>query len=288
MGMSFVSAVASKGLGFLPDRLFVALQYWKHFGRFPRLANPVTLNEKLQWSKLHVRDPRLPKCVDKYLVREFVGNILDESYLIPLVGVYEDPSQIRYEDLPDQFVLKATHGSGWNLICHSKATFDSEAANQKMRKWLRTNFYPVGREWAYNHPTPRIVCEAFISDASGEPPVDYKFFCFHGEPKFIQVDYSRFSGHRRNLYTPEWELLPCSLEYPNEKNPPPAPRNLSQLLKVAAKLAAGFAFVRVDLYAVEDRIYFGELTFYPGKGVERFHPAVYDERFGALLDLSKV
>jgi hypothetical protein len=286
--MSVISVVARYLLSRVSDLAYIKIQYFYRLHRPLSLSDPKTFNEKIQWLKIHVRNPLMRVCVDKYLVREFVKNTIGEEYLIPLIGAYSDPGQIDYETLPEQFVLKATHGSGWNLICRSKEKFDRAAAEKKMRKWLRSNFYRVGREWAYDHPTPRIVCETFISDVSGEPPVDYKLFCFHGEPKLIQVDYSRFSGHKRNLYTPEWKLLPCSLEYPNEGDPPPPPRNLSQLLEVAAKLAASFVFVRVDLYAVEDRIYFGELTFYPGKGVERFHPAIYDERFGDLLDLSKI
>jgi len=286
--MISVSQSARRFLRFLPDKMFVGLQYAYKQGSFPDLENPETFNEKLQWLKLNYRNPLMKVCVDKCLARGYVEQRIGKEFLIPLLGVFDQVDQIDYEQLPERFVLKATHGSGWNAICHSKTDFDWHQARRNLAGWLKQSFYPVGREWAYSDPTPRIVCEEFLADESGCSPADYKVFCFHGKPAFVQVDYARFSSHTRNLYTLNWERIACELEYPGEPAPPAAPKNLAKLLEVAAELSAPFPFVRVDLYALEGEIYFGEMTFYPGKGVERFRPASFDHTFGELLDLSKI
>jgi hypothetical protein len=202
--------------------------------------------------------------------------------------VYESPEQIPYDTLPDRFVLKVTHGSGWTILCRDKSEFDRNFAAERLSRWLQTNFFDVGREWAYREIKPRIVCEQFISDDGTNPPLDYKIFCFHGEPKYIQVDYHRFTAHTRNIYDLDWRQLPCRFEYPNEKRLHEPPKVLPELIAMARRLSSEFPFVRVDLYVVGSRIFFGELTFYPEKGVGRFRPREYDYVFGSHIDLSKL
>lgn len=286
--MSLLNKIAPWLLAPLPDKWFLQIQYLYKQRKLLNLKNPRTLNEKIQWSKLHERNPLMVQCVDKWRVREYVASQIGDEVLIPLLGVYSSVDQIPFGDLPPQFVLKANHGSGWNIICRNKAALDVDGAKKKLNKWLKSDFSRVGREWAYRGIPPRICAEKYLADARGEPPADYKFFCFHGKVGFVQVDQDRFLQHTRSLYSPEWKKLPCALEYPIFPDEIAKPENLDAMIELAEMLAKSFAFVRVDLYSVSGNIYFGELTFYPGKGVERFCPASFDEQFGSLLDLQKI
>ncbi len=147
------------------------------------------------------------------------------------------------------------------------------------------DFYKVGREWAYKGLTPRILCEEYLADLDGEPPFDYKFFCFHGKPEYLQVDFDRFTNHTRAIYDMQWNKLPCKLEYAFNHEEHPKPACFDEMTSVAAVLSKPFPFVRVDLYESNGKVYFGEMTFYPGKGVEKFDPPEYDLKFGQLLHI---
>ncbi len=269
----------------LSDESFSKIQFLYKQKRLPDLLNPKTLNEKLQWLKLNYRDPIIPICADKYAVREHLENLGLQNYLIPLITTIRSNEEIQFDKLPNRFVAKAAHSSGWNILCKDKTTLDRRRFEQSLYTWLQTNFYEIGREWIYKDISPKIVVEEFIETAAGESPWDYKFFCFHGEPKFIQVDYSRFSNHTRNLFDLKWNLLPCSLEYPNSDNVSDPPTNLQEMIQLAGKLSEDFPFVRVDLYDVDEKVYFGELTFCPGKACERFRPTSWDYTLGEYLNL---
>jgi hypothetical protein len=269
------------------DATFSRLQYFRRHLRWPDLANPRSFNEKILWLKIHHRDPLLRLCADKFTVRDYVREKAGEEFLIPLLGVWESAEAVDFSKLPDRFVLKASHGSGWNILCRGSDTFDEISARQKLSRWLQRDFSNVGREWCYSSLAPRIVCEQFLAEANGEPPWDYKFFCYHGEPRFVQVDCARFQSHTRALYDTAWNRIPCRLEYTLQKTDSPPPSNLKGMLDLAAKLSKPFPFVRVDLFALGKKIFFGELTFYPGKGVERFHPGKFDRIFGEPLDLRR-
>lgn len=274
----------------LNDTQYMAMDYLWHQHRFPRLQQPRTYNEKLLWLRIHYRDELMRRCADKYLVREHVRKTIPADILVPLIGVYSTPGELLAADLPDSFILKATHGSGWNILCRSRASFDLEAAAARMAGYLRRDYYALGREWVYKDIQPRILCERLLLDADGEPPEDYKFHCFHGEPAFVQVDYARFSAHARNLYDLDWRFIPCRKgRYPNNpaaRAAPPAA--LHEMLEIARALARPFPFVRVDLYALDRQVYFGELTFYPERGVSRFDPDDFDLLYGNYLDLKSI
>jgi hypothetical protein len=246
------------------------------------------LNEKLQWLKLNYRDPLLKICADKVSARAFVAEKVGAKHLVPSIAIYDSVDQIDFDALPASFVLKASHGSGWNIICRDKKRLDVAVTRRKLARWHSQNFYEIGREWAYDALTPRILAEEFINGPDGDSPWDYKVFCFHGVARFIQVDYARFSDHTRALYDLHWNQLPCALEYPRRVQPSARPVALPELLRVAETLSIGFPFVRVDLYALGMRVLFGEMTFYPGKGVERFYPTSWDREFGAWLDVDSV
>ncbi len=273
----------------LSDEQYTSVEYIYILHRRPDLRNPRTLSEKIQWIKLHYRNRLLIQCTDKLLVRDYVRSVLSEEVLVPLLGIYDRPEDIPYDALPDQFILKTTHGSGWNIICRSKSTFNRQAAAVKLSKWLRSNFYDYGREWAYKEIRPRIVCEALLLDDRGNFPLDHKMYCFHGEPRFVQVDYDRFTGHKRNLYDLDWHRIPCRFQYPNnEKASPSPPGVLKELLSAARKLSSPFPFMRVDLLVHDQRVWFGELTCYPERGMGRFFPPSYDLTFGDYLDLGRL
>ena len=299
---------------FLTDDKFIRLQYRAMLGKRLRLNPPIDFNEKLQWLKLHYRNPLMVTCADKWAVREFVKERIGEEYLAECIGVYDDVEKIPFETLPRQFVLKATHGSGWNIICPDKAQIDWNLAKKKMRKWLNSDFSKNGREWQYRQIKPQIICEKFIIDT--ETPVlrDYKLFTFNGETKYIWVDFMETSescqgqeieqevGYSnpkvsegciryRNIYDTNWNLMtgrgslyPCKDTSAIRK-----PECLDEMLEVAKKLASDFPQCRVDLYVIEGkRIVFGELTFTSANGCNAFYPQSFNDELGSYIALENL
>jgi hypothetical protein len=250
------------------------------------LRNPKTFNEKLQWLKLYYRVPALKCLADKLNVREYVRDRVGERYLNKLYGVYERPEEIDFDALPDAFVIKATHGSSMNILVEAKRQLNIGATRRMVGKWLRENYYDRGREWVYRDIPPRVICELFLRDSVGRVPYDFKFFCFNGRPRYIQVDIDRFAHHRRVFYDTDWNRMPFGLLYSMPEDQVALPSCFEEMLWIACKLSCGIPFVRVDLYAAV-RPVFGEMTFYPGNGSEIFQPSEWDLRLGDLLDLPK-
>lgn len=261
--------------------------YKKRTGRELNLENPKTFNEKIQWLKLYDNSPLKTKLADKYLVREWIKENLDEEYLIPLLGVYDSFDEIDFDRFPDKFVLKANHGCAWNIIVKDKQKFDKKKAKKKFDKWMKRNYaLKAGFEMQYKDIPPKIIAEAFIQDSKGELN-DYKVLCFNGEPKFIWIDQGRFSNRTENIYDTKWNLQPFLLTYENSKEEVPPPENLETMIEFARKLSRDFALVRVDFYNVDGKIYFGEMTFTSASGVDVFKPAEYDLKLGEMLKLPK-
>lgn len=269
----------------MSDQAFIKLYYRLRMGRRLNLSNPRTYNEKLQWLKLNYRRPEMVQVVDNFAVREYVASTVGPEILIPVHGVYDSPDEIEPDSLPDAFVLKPTHGSGWVMICRDKSQFDWGHAKARLKSWQKRNYYYHAREWAYKQVRPRIVCEELLIGTGGEVPPDYKVFCFGGTPKFIQVDLGRFSDHRRNYYDPSWTPIGVEVLYPRSETEVPRPAALDEMLRLASKLAEPFPFCRVDLYSVGSRIYFGELTFIPDNGVAPIRPQEFDREWGELITL---
>lgn len=290
MARSLFDKLAPHVLKRLSDEQYLRLSFMWHQKRLPRLHAPLTFNEKMLWLQVHYRDALMVRCADKYLVREYVRERISDDILVPLLGVYKAPGEIPFSTLPDSFILKATHGSGWNIVCRSRSTFDIQAASAKLSKHLRTNYYSLGREWVYRELTPRIICEALLLDADGEIPPDYKFHCCHGEPAFIQVDFNRLGAHTRNLYDLDWRLLPYRYNrFPNNLDAgADAPAALPSMLRIARQLSQAFPLVRVDLYAVGRQVFFGELTFFSGRSMTPFRPREFDYQLGRLIDLDSI
>ena len=270
----------------LPDALHLKIIFRITMGYPLNLRNPRTFSEKLNWLKLYGHPEQYTDLVDKYGVRQYIADTIGEEYSIPLLGVWDKFEEIDFSKLPDQFVLKCTHDSGSCVICTDKNTFDFPSTERKLKKCLKKNMNYRLIERQYNNVKPRIICEQYMVDESGTELKDYKIYCFHGKPKIIQVIFDRFTEAKCNLYDTEWNYIPVSKTYPTD---PDAvvnkPNKLEEMLHLAKTLSGDFPFVRVDLYSIGDRIYFGELTFTPASGFGRFVPEKYDLEVGNWLEL---
>lgn len=274
------------GYKHLNDEDFLRKKFKLYAGKDLNLSDPITFNEKLQWLKLHDHNPEYTTMVDKYAAKKWVADRIGKEYIIPTLGVWDHFDDIDFDTLPDQFVLKCTHDSGGLVICTDKSHLDVEAARDKLTECLKRNYYWAGREWPYKNVPPRIIAEKYMTDESGIELKDYKIFNFDGEPKLIQVDYDRFVEHKRNLYTTDWKYIEAAIQYPTDPDHQiDRPKQLEKILDLARKLSVGFPHVRTDFYCIDDRIYFGELTFYHGSGFETFTPESIGEEMGKWLKL---
>lgn len=274
-------------LNWVPDEIYLKLVYRAYIGEKLDLEHPQSYNEKLQWLKLFYRRPELTSYVDKYKVREFVIKKIGEEYLIPLLDVYNSTDEIEWDNLPDKFVLKCNHGSGTNIVCDDFTKFDKDKSQMKLNKWLKKNWYWYGREWPYKNIETKIICEQFLETEDGKLPTDYKFMCFNGKAKMIQVFTDRLSNKRKDFYTLDWTKTDIVQGSPNSDIKVPKPDNLSLMIELAETLSQGLPFVRVDFYEVQGKIYFGELTFYPGSGFIPFANKYHDKMFGDYIRLPK-
>jgi len=270
---------------FLTDKNYAEKRYKSTFGQDLNLKNPVTFNEKIQWLKLFDRNERYTSLVDKYEVRKYVEEIVGLEILNELFGVFFDVEDIHPDNLPDSFVLKATHGSGWNVLCKDKKTLNWDEEKKKLDTWLRLNYYNIGREWIYKKIKPKIICEKYLEPKIEGRLYDYKFFCFNGAVKYIQVDVDRYSNHTRCYYDTNWRKQPFSTNYPLYKGEIDIPENLDKMIAVSEKLSFGIPFVRIDLYSVNKQVVFGEMTFYPANGFGKFHPAEFDYILGKNIKI---
>ena len=270
------------------DEEWIKGEYQRIFGKEIDLIHPLSFNEKIQFYKLHYRKPLPTTLSDKFKVRDFVKTTIGEDYLIPLIGCYKTLDEIPLAQLPNKFIIKATHGSGWNLICKDKESFDWKLSRAIVEEWLNTNFYWRFREWAYRDIPPRIVVENLLQDKNGDIPTDYKFFCFNGEPKLIQVDFDRYANHTQSFFDVNWKKLPFKQAYPKNPSKVDPPENFQQMIEVARKLSIDIPFVRVDLYSLESKIYFGEMTFYPWAGFLGFDPPNWDQTIGGWMDITSI
>lgn len=271
----------------IPDKLFLRIRYWLKTGYRLNLKDPQTINEKIQWLKLYNRNPDYTKMVDKYEAKQYVSGIIGENYIIPTLGVWDNAKDINFEALPDQFVLKCTHDSGGIVVCRDKKSLDIKEVIKKLNKALEVDFYNINREWPYKNVKHRIIAEEYLEDESGEL-MDYKFFCFNGEPKilFVATDRTNESFETKfDFFDMKWNHLPVTCGHPNREEAIPKPSNLSDMIEVVKKLSAGFPHIRVDLYSCFGKTYFGELTFYHWSGFKTFEPKEWNYIIGSWLNL---
>lgn len=273
----------------IPDSIFVRLKYRKGLGKWPNLRNPQTFNEKLNWLKLHDRNPLYTTMVDKYEVKKYIASIIGEEYIIPTLGVWDRAEDIDFDSLPDKFVLKATHDSGRVIICRDKSKLDRAQAIMEMKVSLKRDFYAVTREWPYKNVKPRIIAEQLLEDNGSQNGIsDYKVHNFNGVPEAILVCRDRFksSGLTEDFYTTEWQHLDVRRPgHPNAPEPDECPPSLSKMLQLSERIAEKYPFMRTDFYSVGEKLYFGEITLYPASGTVPFIPKEYDDIFGDKLEI---
>ncbi len=273
----------------IPDILCINAQYFLTFNKDLDLKNPRTFNEKLQWLKLYLRREIYTEMVDKVRVKQIVENI-DGLNVIKTLGVYKNFEEIDFNKLPSRFVLKTNHDCASVIICKNKNEFDKNKAKTILTNSLYTNFYLLYREWPYKNVPRRIFAEEFMEDNENNDLVDYKFFCFNGKVKFFKVDFDRFTDHHANYYDIEYNILPFgeALCPPKPEHICKKPENFIRMLEIAECISKGLPFLRVDLYNINGRIYFGETTFYPATGLGKFTPEVWDKKIGDMLVLPHI
>lgn len=272
-----------------PEKVVIK-RYKKRLGEYPDLMNPKTFNEKIQWLKLNWYDPYAIKCADKYGVRKVIKEKIGSGYLNDLIAVYDKVEDIDLDKLPESFVLKGTHGSGFNIICKNKSNMNWNKEFLKMQRWLRTKYYVKNGEWVYKGIKPRIICEAFIEDETQKYGLtDYKFYCFNGEPTFCQVIKDRNKGGTIDFFDMDWNHMEFRglQNLPNSSDKIDKPEALQEMIDIAKKLSDPFPFVRVDFYYVNKKVYFGEMTFFPRSGFGTFIPYKWNEIIGNKLKLPK-
>jgi hypothetical protein len=276
-----------KKMKFLPPEIYMPIYYEYYLGKKLDLKNPVEFNQKIQWLKTYYHPDILTKLVDKYAVREYVKEKVGEQYLNDLIAVYDKASKVNFDELPNQFVIKGVHGFHFNLIVKDKTKLNRNKARFLMNKWMHKNqYYRGGLEWAYKNVPPRLIAEKYLEEMDKDVILDYKFFCFNGEPKFLQIDVERGINDQRAFYDLEWNKL----EFYNKENrlyegEMTQPENFEEMIWVARTLADKFPFVRVDLYSIKNKTIFGEMTFYPADGRKDFHPAHYNKILGDMIKL---
>ena len=262
-------------------------------GRRLRIEDPKTFNEKLQWLKLYNRKPIFTTMVDKVEAKKYVSSLIGDSYIIPTIGVYKNVDEIDYATLPDQFVLKCTHDSGKVIVCKDKKLLDTKETNKILKKALRCDYYNLYREWPYKNVNRRIICEKLMTDVSQEKKglIDYKFYCFDGTPMFLYVSegLENHATAKISFLTMQWEFAPFGrTDFAPFPELPEKPTRFEEMRTIASKLSMGHPFIRVDLYEINGRVYFSELTFTPCSGFMPFDPKEYDRILGDYIDLSRL
>jgi glycosyltransferase involved in cell wall biosynthesis len=269
----------------LPDPVLEIRAHWKVHGRFPNIFNPVTFNDKVLHRRLFDHRPVLRQIADKAAVRSYVEARLGPQILPELYCLTSDPASIPFGRLPDSFVVKPTHGSGWVRVVTDKSDLDRAALIETCADWMQRSYYRETLERIYKDIEPRIIVEEFIHDGSGAVPNDYKFYVFDGRVQLVQVHAGRFTDHRISLYTPAWEKVDARLEYEAIDGDLPRPPHLAEMIEAAQCLGSGLDFIRADFYDTGRRVYFGELTPNPSGGHQYFRPLEFDRTLGGFWKL---
>lgn len=278
-----------------PEKLYLKIVYRLYMGETLNLGNPHTFQEKIQWLKRHRRKPVFTTMVDKLAVKKFVGNLIGEEYLIPTLGVWDRFDDINFEELPDRFVLKTTHGGGncGVVVCPDKGSLDRKAARNKLEKSLAADIYDTLKEWPYKDVPRKIIAEEFIEMPGKEDLTDFKIYCFNGVPRYIQVIQDRNTHETIDFFDTDWNrqefygLNPIARPVARPAALPIArPTGLNKMLEIAGILSKGTEFLRVDLYNTGDRILFGELTFFPASGLGTFTPSEWNITLGDMIALT--
>lgn len=274
----------------IPNKLYLKIKYYYRFHKKLNIKHPQTFNEKLQWLKLYDKNPKYTKMVDKYEVKKYIKNIIGEKYIIPTIGIYNNFDDIDFNELPKQFVIKCTHDSGGLIICKDRNKLNLKKARKKINSSLKTNYFYNGREWPYKNVNPKVIIEKYMDDNKNTQLNDYKIMCFNGKAKCSFVCTERDNkelGLAVTFFDLNWNKLPFERHYRVSDKVIEKPKNYSKMIELSEKLANDIPFVRVDWYEINGKLYFGELTFFPGSGFEEFTPEEWDYKLGDMLELPK-
>lgn len=255
------------------------------------LSNPITFNEKINWLKLYNRNDLIPLCADKYTMRQYVEDCGYKDILVDLLWEGFDAGEIPFDNLPQQFVIKVTHGSGLNIVCRNKDKLNINRTIRKLNKWLKQKYLPCYGEWFYGKVRPRIIIEKFLSEDGDALPVDYKLYYFNningsGDIGFTGLHTDRFTHHKMTLYDADWnKMIGVSYGYPAEKDYQNKPKYYEHMVEITKKLAKPFLHARIDFYIIRDRLYLGEITFMCSAGYARIKPYEFDVMIGSWIKL---
>lgn len=287
---TFLDVILSKYGHFIPDEPYLKLKYRLREGYWMDFENPHTLNEKLQWLKLHNRQDKYTSYSDKFEVKKYIREVLGEEYVIPTIGIWDNPEEIDFSKLPEKFVLKPTHNSSvGRCICTDKSKLDISKVKTGLKKALTQNYYYVWREWPYKNIKPRIIGEEFIQNADGTPIVDYKFYCFGGKPQYFMYSVGEAHHHVRNC---KFDMKGNNIDYLFKKKRALSddeiqlPKNLEEMVAIVEKLCVGYPHIRIDLYNVDGHIYFGEMTFYTGDGFINIDNKEFSQKLADFIDIT--
>ncbi len=274
----------------LPDKLYLSIKYRTHFGYWMDWQNPKNFCEKLQWLKIYDKHPEYTQMVDKVAAKDYVAGIIGDEYIIPTLGVYNSADEIDFEKLPNQFVLKCTHDSGGVIVCKDKSKLNTTAVKKKLANGLKRTYVIQTREYPYKDVPRRIIAEQYMEEENGNELKDYKFYCFEGKAIYCQIITNRSTDETIDFYDREWNHQPFIGLRPTAHHAPTthhAPKNYKLMLSIADKLASKIAapFVRIDLYNISGKPYFGEITFFPFSGVGQFTPQEWNSKLGEMIHL---
>ena len=269
----------------LNSKLYLSIRYRIVFKQRLDWQTPKTLSEKIQWLKVYGYRPEYTMMADKILVKDFVAAVIGDEYVIPTIGIWDSEKEIDFNNLPDKFVLKANHNSSGTIICTDKSKLDIEGVKKNLHRQLKQNYYIIGHETAYRDINRRILAEPYMHDEKTGELRDYKFFCFDGIVKSVLVTSNRTDVLNLDYFDADFNHLPFKQGYENSKKRLDRPVNFELMKNLASKLSAGIPFVRVDLYEINGKVYFGEMTFYHYNGFAPFDPPAWDEIYGSWMTL---
>ncbi len=288
--MNIAKSMIKQLLKLIPDKHYLKLLFRLRMKEKLNLDNPKTFNEKLQWLKLFDRKEIYTSMVDKYEAKQYVSSIIGDEYIVPTLGVWNTFDEINFDELPRQFVLKCTHDSGGVVIVKDKEQIDLKKVRKIINESIKNNYYYYSREWPYKNIKPRIIAEEYLKDADGLGIKDYKFFTFNEKPKILRI-LTNGESYGDKKYSDHFDMeanwLPFKSGHDNAEVTPSIPKQFDKMRNIAEKLAQGTIHLRVDLYEVNDKIYFGEMTFYHWSGCVPFEPKEWDYYLGSLLQLKK-
>lgn len=285
-----IEIALNRSCNILPSWIYLSLKFKMKMGKWPNIRHPRTFNEKLQWLKIHDHNPEYTKMVDKFTAKKWAAGIIGIDYIIETIGVWNSPDKIDWDSLPQQFVLKITHGGGGNgiVICRDKNSLNKLQVIESLKKAMSLNLYKYNKEWPYKNIQPRIIAEKLLYDEKNPEDVlrDYKIYCFNGKMEFMLISNERSNKHAKfDYFDRDFKHLPFKQGGEHFDGVINRPANFELMIMLAEKLSKGIPHVRVDFYDVNGHVYFGEMTFFDSSGFAAFEPEEWDYRYGELIKL---